>query len=126
MQSNMLHICALLALTAASSAAGLRDLASHDHALPAVHQRALQQAASASAVPYVSQLQGVLTEIEGVPGRPVTYKNVESALYIAYANAGALVPNGGRPCCLERLLIANSSANPLKPLTLTIEIVSHF
>mmetsp|Transcript_18367 Transcript_18367/g.55306 ORF Transcript_18367/g.55306 Transcript_18367/m.55306 type:complete len:738 (+) Transcript_18367:203-2416(+) len=93
MQSNMLHICALLALTAASSAAGLRDLASHDHALPAVHQRALQQAASASAVPYVSQLQGVLTEIEGVPGRPVTYKNVESALYIAYANAGALVPN---------------------------------
>ena len=41
-----------------------------------------------------AELQEVLQNVTGVAGRPVTYKNVEAALYIAYAANGKLPPNG--------------------------------
>ena len=43
--------------------------------------------------------------------RPVTYKNVEAALYLAYAEAGVLVPNGGR------LVAPSSCMAGLRPTT---------
>lgn len=47
---------------------------------------------AASSAPLVSQLTSLLNNVTG-PGRPVTIKNVEAALFIARAQAAAL-PNG--------------------------------
>jgi hypothetical protein len=48
--------------------------------------------AAAIAMRNVNSLQAALSNITGVTGRPVSYKNIEAARYIAYASGGMMVP----------------------------------
>jgi hypothetical protein len=50
--------------------------------------------AAAIAMRNVNSLQAALSNITGVTGRPVSYKNIEAARYIAYASGGMMVPTG--------------------------------
>lgn len=99
MQTRMLYLIYFLAFTGVGRIAAFPGLVPSLVAgtIAIAHPRALLQAATANTVPYINQLQGVMNEIEGKSGRPVTYKNVEAARYIAYADANELVPGGGRP-----------------------------
>ncbi len=68
---------------------------------PATRSRRLQQA-SAPAVavpPYTAELSQLLPQLG--PGRPITYKNVEAAYFVSYAQAGATVPG-----CAPLLMLA--------------------
>ncbi len=99
MQTRTLYLIYCLAFSGVGRVAALPGLIPSLVAgtIAIAHPRILLQAASAGTVPYINQLQGVMNEIEGKTGRPVTYKNVEAARYIAYADANELVPRGGRP-----------------------------
>lgn len=55
--------------------------------------RTLTQAAPTPA-PNAMQLQTALQNLTGTTGRPVSYKNVEAALHVAYASGGMLTPKG--------------------------------
>jgi 1-deoxy-D-xylulose 5-phosphate reductoisomerase len=80
----------------ARDAAGLRSLA---QATPSGSRSAATlTAAAANAMRNVDSLQAALSSISGVAGRPVSYKNIEAARYIAYASGSMMVPAGMRIC----------------------------
>ena len=88
-----------LAILVVSLAAAAASEPVHPHAAFSSLRgaRSLQQApaaapATVSDVPYVSELTTILGEIGA--GRPVSYKNVEAARYLAYVQAGTTVSNG--------------------------------
>lgn len=84
---NLVCVVGLLLCLTAGQATGLRTLT---QAAPA----SAAGAAASKAMLNVQSLQRALQNFTGTTGRPVSYKNVEAALHVAYASGGMLTPKG--------------------------------